>query len=69
MTELQNYINNYGLRTSLKELVSRAYWEMKAKGHEACVINDRYIEVDGKTYYFSRSKKAGHWVLKEIVRR
>ena len=66
MKELQNYINTFGLRTSLKELTSRAYWEMKAQGHEVCIINDRYLEIDGKTYFFSKSKKAGRWILKEI---
>lgn len=49
MTELQNYIDGYGFGISVKELASKAYRHMEALGHEVCIINDRYLGVDGKT--------------------
>ena len=66
MTELQNYIDNYGFGISVQNLCSKAYWQMKADGHEVCIINDRYLELDGKTYYFSKSRKHGRWIAKEF---
>ena len=57
MTELQNYIDGYGFGISVKDLCSKAYWQMKADGHKVCIVNDRYLELDGKTYFFSKSRK------------
>lgn len=64
MTELQNYIDGYGFGISVKELASKAYRHMEALGHEVCIINDRYLGVDGKTYLFSKSRKHGRWIAK-----
>ena len=62
MTELQNYIDGYGFGIIVKELASRAYSHMAAKGHKVCIVNDRYLEVDGTTYLFSKSRKHGRWI-------
>lgn len=69
MTELQNYIDGYGFGISVKDLCSKAYWQMKADGHKVCIVNDRYLELDGKTYFFSKSRKHGRWIAKRILRR
>ena len=66
MTELQNYIEGYGFGISVKELAHRTYWFMKANGHKVCIVNDRYLEVDGTTYLFSKSRKHGRWIAKEF---
>lgn len=39
---------------------------MKADGHDCYVINDRYIGIDGKEYYLSKSRKHNRWIVKEI---
>ena len=64
MTELQNYIEGYGFGISVKELAHRAYRYMESKGHKVCIVNDRYLEVDGTTYLFSKSRKHGRWIAK-----
>ena len=64
LTELQNYIDGYGFGIRVKELASRAYSHMAAKGHKVCIVNDRYLEVDGTTYLFSKSRKHGRWIAK-----
>ena len=64
MTELQNYIDGFGFGISVKELAEKAYRHMEAKGHEVCILNDRYLEVDGTSYLFSKSRKNGRWIAK-----
>lgn len=66
MTELQNFVNGYGLGISVEKLADKAYRHMELKGHEVCLINDRYLEVDGTEYLFSKSRKNGRWIVKEI---
>ena len=66
MTELQELIEKFGFGFSVEKLASIAYWEMKGKGHDVCIINDRYLEMDGTTYLFSKSKKHGRWIAKVI---
>ena len=66
MKELQNYVDGFGFGISVKDLAIKAYWHMESNGHKVCIINDRYLEVDGTEYMFSKSKKQGHWVVKEI---
>ena len=64
MTELQDFTGRYGLGISVKELASKAYRHMESKGHKVCMVNERYLEVDGTTYLFSKSKKHGRWIAK-----
>ena len=64
MAELQNFIDGYGFGISVKELASKAYRHMESKGYKVCIVNDRYLEVDGTTYLFSKSRKHGHWIAK-----
>ena len=64
MTELQNFIENFGFGISVEKLADKAYWYMASKGHQVCMVNERYLEVDGTTYFFSKSKKHGRWIAK-----
>lgn len=64
MTELQNYIDGFGFGISVKELASKAYRFMASNGYKVCIINDRYLDVDGTTYLFSKSRKNGRWIAK-----
>ena len=64
MKDLQNYIDGFGFGISVKELAHKAYRQMEALGHKVCIVNDRYLEVDGTTYLFSKSRKAGGWIAK-----
>ena len=66
MTELQNFLDRYGFGISVKELVNRAYRHMEAAGHKVCLVNERYLEVDGDTYMFSKSRKLGRWIAKKF---
>lgn len=63
---IQNFIDQYGFRISVKDLADMTYTELAMAGFEPCIINDRYIEVEGKTYLFSKSRKHNRWIAKEI---
>ena len=64
MTELQDFTGRYELGISAKELADKAYNHMAAKGHRVCIVNERYLEVDGTTYLFRKSRKNGRWEVK-----
>lgn len=64
MTDLQNYVSRFGFGISVRDLASKAYWEMVKIGHDVCILNDRYLIVDGITYLFSKSRKRGGWIVK-----
>ena len=66
MTDLQNYVSRFGFGISVKELASKAYWQMVMLGHDVCILNDRYLIVDGITYLFSKSRKHGGWIVKAV---
>ena len=66
MTDLQNYLDHYGFRISIKELRNECYNEMRRLGHKVSLLNERYIIVDGQSYYFSKSRKHGRWIAKEF---
>jgi hypothetical protein len=66
MNELQNFVNGFGFGITVNELASKAYWHMKGLGHDVCIINDRYLEVDGSAYSFGKSQKQGRWIIKKF---
>lgn len=66
MKDLQRFVDGYGFGISVQKLAEKSYWQMQAEGHQVCMVNERYLEVDGVTYYFSKSRKAGVWIVKEF---
>lgn len=64
MTELQNFVDGFGFGISVEKLADKAYRQMKLLGRDVCIVNDRYLEVDGTTYLFSKSRKHGRWIVK-----
>lgn len=64
MTELQNFVDGFGFGISVEKLADKAYRQMELLGHDVCLVNDRYLEVDGTTYLFSKSRKHGRWIVK-----
>lgn len=66
MKDLQDFVSGFGFGISVKELASRAYFKMELLGHDVCALNEKYLIVDGVTYYFSKSRKQGGWVVKAV---
>ena len=67
MERLQQIINEYGFGISKEKLISKAYWMLKAEGHEVYVLNDKYIGIDGYEYQVIKSLKEGRWIAKELM--
>lgn len=66
MNTIQEIINNYGFGISTKDIASEVYWELEALGYDPCLVNDRYVEVEGITYQLLKTRSKGHWTVKEI---
>lgn len=65
MNELQNFVSQFGLGISVEKLASKAYFHMRALGHKAYIVNDRYLEVDGRNFQLIKSRAHGCWKVKE----
>ena len=61
LNKLQDMVSKYGFGLSVRDLTSDIYWELKAQGFNPCIVNDRYIEIEGVTYQFRKTRTKGHW--------
>ena len=69
-TNLENFVNTYGIGISVEKLVSKVYFfltSIRGSDDGICVVNDRYLEVDGTTYQFIKSRKTSSWKVKVIA--
>lgn len=66
MKDLQNFVNGFGFGISVQKLAEKAYRQMAVLGHDVCILNDRYLIMDGASYMFSKSRKQGGWIVKEF---
>jgi len=66
MTRLKEIINGYGFGISKKNLIEKAYRILEAEGHDAYILNDIYIGIDGTEYQIIKSRKQNGWIAKEI---
>lgn len=66
MTALQNFVNNFGLGISKENLIKKAYGQLTADGHDCCILNGKYIIIDGKEYQLIKSRKEDRWIAKEF---
>ena len=66
LNKLQDIVNKYGFGLSVRDMASIVYSELCAEGFEPCIVNDRYIEVDGVAYQFRKTRSKGHWTVNRI---
>ena len=66
LNNIQNIVNKYGFGISTKDIASEVYWALEAQGFDPCIVNDRYIEVNGITYQLRKTKAKGHWTAVEL---
>lgn len=64
MSEIQGFVDFYGLGISKEKLASKAYRFMEGNGHQCYVLNGKYIGVDGEEFQFIKSIKEGRWIVK-----
>lgn len=66
MTTLQNFVDKFGLGISKDELIINAYHQLKADGYKVCILNSKYIIINGKSYRLIKSRKENRWIVKEF---
>lgn len=66
MERLQQIINGFGFGISKQKLIEKAYRVLESEGHETCILNDRYIIIDGIEYQVIKSNKQGCWIAKTM---
>lgn len=64
--KIQAIVNNFGFGISVQELAEKVYWQLVADGENPCIVNDRYIEVNGANFQLIKARAKGHWVVKEF---
>lgn len=64
--KLQEMVAGYGFGLKVEDLVRRMYWSLVAEGLRPCIVNDRYIEVEGVYYQFKKTRSKGHWTVVEL---
>lgn len=64
---LQRIADEFGLGANTKNIANEAYWRMIALGYKVYMINERYLEVEGDEYRFSKNSKEGKWMVKPIA--
>lgn len=65
-SELQGFVDNFGLGISKEKLASKAYFYMENNGHECFTINEKYISIDGEEFQFIKSRATDKWIVKEL---
>lgn len=69
-TNLESFTNSYGIGISVEKLVKKVYSFLaiiRGSDDGICIINDRYLEVDGTVYQFIKSRKTLSWKVKVIA--
>ena len=66
LEKIQGIINGYGFGITVQDLASELYWQLESEGFEPCIVNDRYLDVDGVTYQIRKTRSKGHWTAVEI---
>ena len=64
--KIQAIVNQFGLGISVQELADKVYGQLAAEGENPCIVNDRYIEVNGANYQLVKAKAKGQWIVKEF---
>lgn len=64
--KLQEVVAGYGFGLTVENLVRQIYWSLVAEGLRPCIVNARYIEVEGITYQFKKTRSKGHWTVVEF---
>lgn len=64
--KIQAIVNNFGLGISVQELADKVYCQLAADGDNPCIVNERYIGVNGANFQLVKSKAKGQWIVKEF---
>ena len=63
---IQAIVNKFGLGISVQALADEVYNKLALAGENPCILNDRYIEVNGAKFQLVKAKAKGQWIVKEF---
>ena len=58
ITKIQNIANETQYNSNKEKFVSALYWNLVAAGLKPCIVNDKYIELDGVDYQFIKNRRS-----------
>jgi len=64
--KIQAIVNNFGLGISVQNLADEVYGKLALAGENPCIVNERYIEVNGEMFKFAKSKAKSQWIVKQF---
>lgn len=65
MEKVQGFISKWGLGMSKETMAGKVY-DFMGKDHDVCLLNGKYIIIDGNEFQFIKSRKDDCWYVKEI---
>ena len=66
MNAIYEEANKFGFGMRVEELVGRISSELKLKGYDVCILNDRYLICNGSNYQLLKTRSKGCWTVKEF---
>lgn len=64
IAEVEKAAAEIGTGWSLRDCIDKLYWELEARGFKTCLLNERYLIVNGNEFQFIRKHSLGHYVAK-----
>lgn len=62
--KIQKFVDGYGIGMSKEQLADKVY-RFLDREHDVCLINERYISVDGEEFQFIKSKAQSRWIVNQ----
>lgn len=66
LNSIQNVVNATRYDKNKERFVSNLYWNLKAAGFDVCILNDKYLIIDGIDFQFINSKKNYTYTAKQM---
>lgn len=64
--KIQRQADKYSLGMRVEQLAVQIYWNLRAEGIDVCLLNERYLTAEGRDFQLLKTKKKGHWTVKEF---
>ncbi len=63
---IQNYLDGFGTGISKEKMVSKVYRYLETFGIHACILNDKYLELENHIYELIRQRSKDSWLVKIV---
>lgn len=63
---IQHYLDGFGTGISKEKMVSKVYRYLETFGIHACILNDKYLELENHIYELIRQRSKDSWLVKIV---